>query len=89
MLDARITQPDGNERWDLKRQSLPSEYRARLTMTPREVGGVLGRSPDYIRGLCRDKELLSKKHNKQFYVDVNSVLLFLDRIEEQEVQELE
>ena len=89
MLDYRLNQGDESAIREKRRLSLPREFRNRLTMTPEEAAEVLGRSAAFVRELCHNSHVLSKRHDGRYLVDVDSMLEFLDSVEEPEVEDPE
>ena len=91
MYDAKVTSDpyEGRVDYDRARKSLPLRFRDRTTLSPIELGQLIGKSSDYARDLCRDKQVLYARKNGQYLIDVNSVLGWLQTVEEPEIEEVE
>jgi len=54
-------------------------------MSPAEVARLLGNSEEFVLGLCHAKELLYKSYGDRLFIDVQSLLNWLDSGEVEEI----
>lgn len=83
MIDRRINSAD--DEIERLREQLPPHYRNRLTFTPHEASELLGMSVGRIIAMCKSRTLLSKVYNRHYLIDRDSLLLFTQQVEEQDV----
>jgi hypothetical protein len=85
MLDGRFTQGSPQQVAAKQRLALPPRFRDRLTMSPAEVARLLGDSDQFVLDLCGSKELLYKAYGDRLFIDVQSLLNWLDSGEVEEI----
>ena len=85
MLDGRFTHGTAEDMAAKQRLALPPRFRDRLAMSPAEVARLLGNSDQFVLDLCRSKELLYKAYGDRLFIDVQSLLNWLDSGEVEEI----